>query len=291
MLNVKEQKAHILTANKKLVDWLLSMNTNNRHLRKTHVAWLENAIENKEFILTGHGVTVSEDGELLDGQHRLLAIVNKNYPPVPLLVVTGLKKKSQMYIDQHAKRSLSDMLRLTLDKSITGQMTAVLTFLLRVNEKDGVFSLKGKTKPSLQEVHDKMSETMDDLISIIDASGNHVRASSVAALYHYYVNYDRDKAIELALAIRDGEMLKKTDPAYKLRQYLSSHPSGSISQALESYRYTVTACLAHSQGRAVESLRPSNSWAELGYTSRAKEIKRRRSKRRRDKKKADATNG
>lgn len=283
MLNVKEQKAHILTADKKLVDWLLSMNTNNRHLRKTHVAWLENAIAAKEFILTGHGITISKEGKLLDGQHRLLAIVNQSYPPVPLLVVTGLEEKSQMYIDQHAKRSLSDMLRLSLDKSVTNQMTAVLTFLLKVNQRDGTFSLKGKTKPSLQEVYDKMAETMDDITVVLDATGKHVRAAVTAAIYHYYLQ-DPDAAIELAMQIRDGELLKKTDPAYQLRRYIDNHPSGSSTQALESYRYTVTACLAHSQGRAVEVIRPSNSWAELGYTQRGEINRKKRNKRSRDKK-------
>lgn len=264
MFDVKEQKAHIVKADKKLVDWLMSMNTNNRHARKTHVAWIEEAIKNKEFVLTGHGITVSKSGVLLDGQHRLKAIINAGYPPVDLLIVTGLDKNSQMYVDQHAKRTMADMLRLTLDKTISNQMASVVGFLMKLREDDGMFRSGVKIRPSVQAFHDKMSECMEDLSAIIDAAGERVRTGALAALYDYYMKYNKDKAIEFAIQVRDGEMLKKTDPAYKLRQYLSTHTNLGGSQALETYRHAVTACLAHSQGRKIEQFKPSNSWDTVG---------------------------
>lgn len=271
MLDVKPKKAHILTANKKLVDWLLSLNTNNRHLRKSHVAWMQQAIIDGEFILTGHGIAVSEDGVLLDGQHRLSAIKAADYPPVEIMVVTGLDKKAQMYVDQHAKRTTADMLRLTLDKTISNKMSAVLTFLLKMREEDGVFIIGGKNKPSLQQIHDKMADELEDLIIVTDATGQKIRTGAVAAIYDYYTKYNKDAAIEFAIQVRDGEMLKKDAPAYALRRYLNTHTHNGGSQSIETYRHAVTACIAHSQSRRVDHFRPSNTWRELGQPNRKKQ--------------------
>lgn len=273
MFDVKEQKARILTSDKKLVDWLLSMNTNNRHARKTHVAWIEESVNKGEFILTGQGICVSKSGVLLDGQHRLQALVNAGYPSVKLLVVTGLDKKAQMYVDQHTKRTMADMLRLTLDKTISNCMASSVGFLMKLRHEDGMFRAGVKGRPSVQEFHDKMTECMKDLTTVVNATGEKVRVGAIVAIYDYHQR-SPDKAIEFALQVRDGEMLKRDDAAYKLRQYLATHKGMGGTQSLETYRHTVSACIAHSQGRKMESLRPSNSWDELGKTQRQNKKKK-----------------
>lgn len=263
MFNLKQRKAFIIKASKKSVDYLLGLNVNNRTVKKRHVEWIKNAIIEKDFVLTGQSISVSRDGALQDGQHRLLAIREAGYPPVELLLITGLDAKAQLYVDQHAKRTMADMLKINLNKNVTPKMAAVATLLLRLKERHGVFS-SGGVRPSVKRVYALMTGIREDIEEISEACGMKVRTGAVAAIYHYSQKAGISKAVAFAIQVRDGENISKNDPAYKLRKYLDAHRSHGGSQMLETYRMTVSACIAHCNNRKLEALRPSNSWAELG---------------------------
>lgn len=58
----------------KLAEEWLQRNTSNRPLDNRLINRLINSLENKEWILNGETITFSNDGVLLQGQHRLHAI-------------------------------------------------------------------------------------------------------------------------------------------------------------------------------------------------------------------------
>lgn len=263
MLNVKERKAHILKSSKALVQWLLSMNTNNRPIRWSHVEWLVKAIEEGNFCLTGQGIGISKEGVLLDGQHRLIAIEKAEFKPVDLLVVTGLDEGSQIYVDQHAKRSTADMLKLALDQTVTSKMAAIAGFMVKMRQKDGAFQLQSG-KPSLDEIVEYMSDNAENLGLITLAAGNKTRTGVISALYHYSQKYDANLAYALAEQIKNGEQLVKTDPAYRVRDYMMNRASQTGgSRILDDYMIGVSACVAHAQGRKMESIRGVQNWDQL----------------------------
>ncbi|HEV8193129.1 MAG TPA: hypothetical protein VGP82_16835, partial [Ktedonobacterales bacterium] len=53
---------------------LLKRNTNNRALRPAHVDMLRGTMQRGEWQVTHQGLAFADDGELLDGQHRLEAL-------------------------------------------------------------------------------------------------------------------------------------------------------------------------------------------------------------------------
>jgi hypothetical protein len=110
--------AQIKTATRQLVDSLLEMNTNNRAVRKSVVDCYKQDIADGRWYLTNQGIGVDINGVLIDGQHRLLAIKESGYPPIPLLIVSGLSVEAQTAIDQHSKRSVRDVWKLVLDHSV-----------------------------------------------------------------------------------------------------------------------------------------------------------------------------
>lgn len=263
MFDFKNKGAFIAKANRELVEYLLSMNTNNRNVRKKHVEWLVAAIKEGDFHLTGQGIGVSETGVLLDGQHRLIALRDAGYPhSIDILVVHGLKDKSQIYVDQHAKRSLADVLRLALDKTVSTKMTAILNFMIRLKEVKGNFEMRG-AKITPDEALDYMSENTEELALLTMACGQKMRTAACAAIFSFADKYDTNIAYQFANQVRDGEHLSKTDPAYKLRKYLDDYPGTDSNQMMETYKNAVSACIAFAQGKKLESLRPSNSWANL----------------------------
>lgn len=262
-IDYTKKQALFLTADKPLVDFLLSLNTNNRNIRKRHVNWLMETIKNDEFMVTGQPIIVTKDGILIDGQHRLLAIQKLGYKPVDLMLVTGIDPKAQMYLDQHAKRGLRDVLKLTYDKDINKGFSGLVTFMQNYHEhKDGTFDIDHKT-PLIKKVLDYSEKHGKNIERILDACGGKIRVSTVSAIYIFGMKYGWDEASRFGLQVRDGENLTKQDPAYQLREYLERNRHGGSQASEEAFKMTVGACTVFAQEKKIERLRPLSSWAGL----------------------------
>lgn len=77
-----------VVSNKAIVDILLDGNIRNRRLNEGHMKKLSIDIKNGRYVFTGQPVIRDQNGYLRDGQHRLIAIKEAGYPPLPLLIVT-----------------------------------------------------------------------------------------------------------------------------------------------------------------------------------------------------------
>jgi len=91
---------------------LLEGNTGNRPVRATRVNMLAEAIARGEWMLTHQGIAIADNGRILDGQHRLLAIV-KSGIPVRMAVTTGVDEAAFSAIDVHDKRTNADALQMS----------------------------------------------------------------------------------------------------------------------------------------------------------------------------------
>jgi len=86
---------------------MLAANTGNRKLRENHVAALARDIAAGNWQLNGDAIRFNCDGTLIDGQHRLAAVV-KSSTPIQSLVVEGIDIGAKATIDTGAKRSAGD---------------------------------------------------------------------------------------------------------------------------------------------------------------------------------------
>ena len=111
---VLAQVANKPTASVVMVDpdtarrWL-SRNEANRSLRGSQVSKYARDMAAGRWQLTGAPIQFAADGRLLDGQHRLAAIV-KAKVTVAMFVVRGLPAAAQAYMDTGAKRTVADQL-------------------------------------------------------------------------------------------------------------------------------------------------------------------------------------
>lgn len=86
---------------------LLKGNENNRNLNDRVVDTLARAMANGEWTLNGEAIKLAQDGTLLDGQHRLSAIV-KSGVTIEILLITGLPADTQETMDLGRKRTTAD---------------------------------------------------------------------------------------------------------------------------------------------------------------------------------------
>lgn len=94
-----------------LAEKYLEANTANRTLRQNHVYKLASDIKGGRWHLNGSSIVFNGDGTLLDGQHRLAAIVHAG-EPVDVLVVRGVSKAAMPSIDANISRKASDVAHL-----------------------------------------------------------------------------------------------------------------------------------------------------------------------------------
>ena len=86
---------------------LISKNRNNRNLKANNLKRLVTAIENGEWKVTNNGLAFDEQGNLIDGQHRLAAIVQTN-KTLPILVCSKMDPRIFDCVDTGAARTAGD---------------------------------------------------------------------------------------------------------------------------------------------------------------------------------------
>lgn len=96
---------------KAIAEKLLEGNTCNRQKRRWWIEAMASAMKRGEWITTHQGIAITKSGRLLDGQHRLEAIV-LNGDGVWMLVTRGIDENAFKVIDNGIKRSIADLTNL-----------------------------------------------------------------------------------------------------------------------------------------------------------------------------------
>ena len=113
-------KTEVLKITPAVAKQWLETNTINRKLRPGGVESWHAIFDRKEYVLTHQGVAFAKTGELIDGQHRLTAISERDPSfSVQMMVTTGAAIDAFKGVDQGIKRSPADIL------SIDPQLAAV----------------------------------------------------------------------------------------------------------------------------------------------------------------------
>lgn len=106
----------------------LALNTTNRKMRELHVDKLADDIAEGRWHINGSSIVFNGDGTLLDGQHRLAAIV-KSGVPVEMVVVRGVSKAAMATIDANIPRKANDVAAMR-GYSNTAQLVGTVRLLI-----------------------------------------------------------------------------------------------------------------------------------------------------------------
>lgn len=104
-------------------EWLSNAARN----RKVHDVWIERYAERMkrgDWMVTDQGIAFNGDGELIDGQHRLHAVVLANRT-VTMLVTRGLDHRAQLVMDQGIRRQVHEQIALREGWEVTAVHLAV----------------------------------------------------------------------------------------------------------------------------------------------------------------------
>ena len=131
-------------------DWaarILESNDNNRHYNPAskNAQALRSALLNGEWEFNGDAIRIDSNGRLIDGQHRLNAVIQTGIP-IDTLLIEGLAPSSQITMDTGKKRTTRDYLTMRGEKNVV--ILAALIPRALVRDKHGVESgLSGARYP------------------------------------------------------------------------------------------------------------------------------------------------
>lgn len=108
----------------------LTRNRKNRRVAQARVARYRSDMQNGRWTFAGDPIRFDAEGNLIDGQHRLLALAELEGVTVAMLVVRGLASEAQRVMDQGGKRSPGDQLALLGIKDSNAVAAAVKQYLI-----------------------------------------------------------------------------------------------------------------------------------------------------------------
>lgn len=223
-------------------EWL-AHNTHNRPARKSAVTAYAADMSNGDWRWTGDPIRRTADGTILDGQHRLMAIVESGVT-LPFLVLSGLPVEAQENIDAGVPRKFQDVLALRGEVSATG--LAALT--RKVHDWNrGVRHLRagGNSKAT----HAQLSRTLEahpELRDFVRAAGNLTQnwkdmpASLVGLAWWVFAGIDQEDADFFFARLGDGQSLAAGDPIYELRKQLAANRDNVKGERSQRYMLALT---------------------------------------------------
>lgn len=264
-----------------LAKTLLNSNKGNRPLNLPHVASLAKKMKEGSWVFTHQGIALDVNGNLLDGQHRLQAIVNANVS-VTMLVTTGMAAAHFEHIDVDArKRSAADLLAIRRpDTARNITRTAAIAraaVMYGIEHKDTTYSV--------QQISQMASDLYEDIATLIDATRPH-EAMVPTAVVGAFLNAMRtndahpgakggiDKAMVLEHVSRLGtwQWLGINDPMMRLHARIVKHRTDKESYGVgvvreKYYALGVAALRAAIEGRTLEKVEATTrDWTSVTST-------------------------
>lgn len=228
---------------------LLTENHGNRVIRDAHVQFLAREMREGRWSLTHQGICIADTGRLLDGQHRLHAIVFSGVT-VKMQVTREAEESTYRYMDIAATRTNADRIKLLNDKAANmAACRIVRAYLIAAVTKSG--------KPSIDDIETAFLEMADAVKVVAELSAsrpiNAMMRAPVLAAITTYMHVDRFKAAYFIDGYLSGVNLTERHPALLLRNALLQGRIDSHNQ-VENYWKAVTAVKAHREGRSLSSL-------------------------------------
>lgn len=219
----REVFSETVTVTPGLANVILGSNPDNRNIRPMKLIQFATDMRHGDWAFNGEPIIVAKTGDLNDGQHRLNAIIEAN-TSVPMLFVFGVERSSRLTVDQGAARSAHDYLGMEGVSHATA--LASICRLVIAYERSGGDTIADANRVTNAEVLARARTDARAATSAKFASDYHINTRNFAApaiigFCHYVLSCEHPgDADDYMAQICTGEALRKTDPAYTVRDRL-----------------------------------------------------------------------
>ncbi len=268
-IDMAKKAAYIMNVTPEMASQMLEKNSNNRNVSQRSLNHYIRQIREGQWEFNGDTIRFRKDGVLMDGQHRLLSIVETE-KTMECVLITGIRKEAMATIDTGKGRTVADHLKLEgkFNASNFPAISAAISVIFRFQ--------KGK----YTETKDRLTgaeaisflEQNPGLLRSAEATANpdlwRLTTPSIAISCHYlFSKIDRFKAEEFFMRLKTGVNLGQGSPILKLRTELqgmrdATKRRGGRNQRVLVY-YMVSAFDAYLHGRKIDRFSKLSADSEI----------------------------
>lgn len=222
---------HVIDLAPSLAKAMLDVNMDNRSIRNVKVTQYAADMAAGNWALNGEPIIISNDGNLNDGQHRCLAVIESN-TAIRTTIIFGMERGTRLTVDQGAVRTSGDFLGME-GIANAGLVAAIARVAIAYERGDGKNLLATKNITST-EVRQRVAE---DQALANAATFGHTNAhysakfaagSLVGAAYYILARINPTDAKTFLERVCRGDGLRMREPAHTLREKLIAE--GKISR-------------------------------------------------------------
>ena len=202
---------------------LLEHNKINRPISDSHVSRLERQIIGNKWRFNGDTIKISETGDVLDGQHRLWAVMGAK-KPIETIVVTGIAREAFATIDTLRKpRSGADVLALSGAERYRNITASAIQWLIRYQRgvistfRDPTNRVENSDIEESFAAHPGIAQAVERCM----AMRSMVNPAIVAFLYYVLTNKNEELAERMVETLENPAGVPVSDPFFRFRSYLT----------------------------------------------------------------------
>jgi hypothetical protein len=265
LLQGKGEYSTRIVLTEEVINDLLSRNTNNRKIRK-NVEILERDLKTNGWIDYAP-MAVDIEGNLADGQHRLIALKRAGIFNAEVTLHLNVSKKVKMRIDRGNSRTIMNVLQLN-GIELPNIAVAIMNLDLRMNHEYLVMKYH-KVEPHMIEKHysDKWKNIFEEMPRLLTARFNFggklygIPAGGLCAIAQYGVKTSFDNANDFLEGTLNGDSENET-PQKAYREYIIAN-QGSEAGAMAQqslYRKTVYCLRTHNKRENIKRIYEVKEW-------------------------------
>lgn len=221
---------------------LLKGNVNNRSKAVRHVRFLADQMTEGKWKDSGDPIRIAKNGRILDGQHRLSAIIDSGVS-LNMLVIRDMEEEVFDVIDTGKTRSAADVLTI---KSIpnASQIAALSKKIILYSR--GVYSARTtlRTGVSNADILSYVNENIDRLLELIrmaytrNTSFKYIKVTEYALMQSIFDEISQEDSHAFLTKLSQGTGLDLMDPILLLRNKILDDTSATT-HLLEKWRLSL----------------------------------------------------
>ena len=225
MTNTSSMKARIVTITPGVAKEMLINNTHNRKVSESKVHLWAESMKRGEWTLNGEAIKIADDGTILDGQHRLYAVIESGVT-IQSLVVSGLPKQSQETMDTGKQRTLADVLTLRGYRNAT-DVSGIVTGIIRWEKYSPKTAFQNGSGCSVTngeaiQFIEQHPEVLDIPTRVRSCSKySHIQRRILGVLYYEFGKVSPENVDFFFDKLENGADMSATDPILVLRNTIA----------------------------------------------------------------------
>ena len=251
---------YVMDISPEVAESMLSENSRNRKIDKYRVALYATQMQEGKWRLNGEPIILSESGSLLNGQHRLSAVIASGVT-IKSLVVNGIPDSDFDTIDQGKPRTNGDIFSIAGMTNAHDKSSIVGQYMF-IERLAGLGYYKPKKIPAhdLLDFYYKNKELVEEAVNISEAISKKIKFSQtrIGGMYIYLSSYGDVK--EFFGIMHKPDNVPYKHPANILRDSLRNVKSHHTDYS-KFYTYFISAWNHYVDGNEISMLRYSSESA------------------------------